>query len=144
MLAGGNQSPKMCISEQALLHGVRRAYLETLSEVCHFQTRSFVELRQINEELMRNASVFVLVAQVVMALETTGHVVRVEKRNLGGLSQAIAAQHLDVRPRNEIDGSASERCCGNGIDCLRALHRYRWVSRKEGSEMFRDADGPEL
>ena len=61
MLAGGNQSPKMCMLEHSMLYGVE-AYLETFSEVCHFQTRSLVKLRQVNEELMRNAAIFVFVA----------------------------------------------------------------------------------
>lgn len=79
-----------------------------------------------------------------MTLEPTGHVVRVQKRDLGGLGQAITAQHFDVCPRDEIDGSAPEWCCGNSIDRLRTLHRHRRVGGKEGGKMFRDADGPEL
>lgn len=90
---------------------------------------------------MRNTAVLILILETVMALETAGHVVGIEECNLRGLNEAGTAQHLDVCPGDEVDGGATERRRGDGVDGLRVEGGHGGVFGQEGGEMRSNANG---
>lgn len=120
---------------------VEAVVLQALGKVGDLQPSCLVKLGKVNEKLVRNTVVLVLVAEGVVGREPSSHVVGIEEGNLGGVGEAFAAKHLDVCPRDEEDGGASEGGGRHSLDSLRFLDRKREVSGKERSEMLSDTDG---
>lgn len=59
------------------------------------------------------------------------------------MGKTRAAEHLDVGPGDDEDGSGSPWCASDSVDGLGAAGWNDGMGRKEGCEMFGDADWSE-
>ncbi len=114
--------------------------LKALGEVHDLQTGSFVELGEVNQELVSDATLAVLVSECVVSGEAVGHVVGVEQGDLGGIRQTSATKHLDVCPGDGQDRRAAEGGSRDSLDGLVTTSLDKRVRREERSKMLGDAD----
>ena len=96
-----------------------------------------LELAQVEDELVRAASMFAGVEDRIVRRQLLRHVVGVQDRGLGGELQTIGAHHGDVRPRDGEDRSAPKR--GRGNRTGRGLRLER-MAGQERNEMGSHAD----
>ena len=118
--------------------------LQTLRKVRHLEVGSLVKLSEVNEELMRNTPVAVLVPQDVVPGEAMRHVIGVQERCGGGSREAIAAEHLDVRPGDQEDRCATVLCGGDSVDGFVTTSGHNRVGWEERREVFSHTDGPKV
>ena len=97
---------------------MERVILQSLGKVHDLQPSSLVKLGEIDQALVSYPPVLVGELDGVVTFETLGDVVGVEQRELGGISQTLASQHLDVGPRDGGDGSRSPRSSRDGFNGL--------------------------
>lgn len=114
--------------------------LETLGEVHDLQTGGFVELGEVNQELVSDAVLAVLVSERVVSGETVSHVVGVEQGDLGGVRQTSATEHLDVCPGDGEDRRTAEGGSSDSLDGLITAGLDERVGREERSKMLSDTD----
>lgn len=98
-----------------------------------------LKLGEIDQKLMGNLSIFVFVAKGIVAVQSVCHVIGIEKCEFRGICEALATEHLDIRPRDEENGGASEWCGRHGVDGL-ATTIYSRMGGKEGCQMFGNTD----
>ena len=119
---------------------VEAVVLQPLREVHDLQPRALVEVREVDEQLVRDAALVVLVAEIVVPGEARGHVVGIEEGDLGGLGEALAAEHLDVGPGDQQNRRAAKGRGRDGVDVLARVVEDV-VGGKERSKVLGNADG---
>lgn len=83
----------------------------------------------------------ILESYIVIWLQPLSDVVGVEQGDLRDLGEAFAAEHLDVRPGDDVNGCGTVRGAADSRNGLVAASRDDGVGGKERSEVRFTADG---
>jgi len=81
---------------------------EALGDVLDFDAGTLLPLTQIEDAFVRDAAGFSFVEDREMLTETNSHVVGIEDRDGGGVTQGARPHHGDIHPRNDEDARAAE------------------------------------
>jgi hypothetical protein len=119
---------------------MERIVLQTLGKVHDLQTSRLVKLRKVDQTLVRDPTVLVGKLERVVFRESFCDVVGGEERKLGGIRQTLAAEHLDVRPRDGRDTGRSPRRGGNSLNGLVTSGLDDRVAGKEWLQMGSHTD----
>lgn len=90
--------------------------LQPFTEIGYLQARRFFKLRQINQTLVRTPLVLVGEPDIVVRSQPLGDIVGIEECDPRDFSEAFAAQHLDVCPRDGVDRGGTKGCARDGLD----------------------------
>ena len=98
---GSGDWPAHCGSMETKIH-------EALGDVLDFDAGTLLPLTQIEDAFVRDAAGFSFVENREMLAEAGGHVVGIEDRDSGGVTQGSRPHHGDIHPRNDEDAGAAQ------------------------------------
>ena len=81
---------------------------EALGDVLDFDAGTLLPLPQVEDAFVRDAAGFSFVKNREMLTETNGHVVGIEDRDGGGVTQGARPHHGDIHPGNDEDAGAAK------------------------------------